>query len=288
MTTELRNKGSRNKDRNNPTYLMGRSEAETRRLISQSKLYGPFTRRLLEDAGVEEGMRVLDLGTGVGDVALVAAELVGPKGSVLGVDQDPQVLKTASARAEAAGFTNVSFVAEDLRRAALPYGPFDAAVGRLVLLYIPNPAEALRNLIDHLKPGGIIAFGEFNFMPESVLAYPQTPLWKAMWGWMQAVVRKAGLDPATGYNLRRTFLDAGLPEPEVNLCSPVGGGPDWVGYDYAAESLRSMLPLILQLGIATEEEVEIDTLAKRLRDETLATDGVVKTPDLVGAWARKP
>ena len=73
---------------------------------------------------------------------------------------------------------------------------------------------------------------------------------------MQAVVRGIGLDPATGYHLRNTFLDAGLPEPEMNVCSPVGGGPDFPGYDYGAESLRSMLPLILKLGIATEEEVE--------------------------------
>ena len=63
---------------NTPTYLMGRSEAETRRLMAQHRLYGPFTRRLLEDAGIEEGMKVLDVGSGAGDVALLAAELVGP------------------------------------------------------------------------------------------------------------------------------------------------------------------------------------------------------------------
>ena len=280
MTTEQRNK----KDQ---TYLMGRGEAETRRLISQSSLYGRFTRRLLEDAGVEKGMRVLDIGTGAGDLALMAAEMVGPTGSVVGVDQDPQVLKAASARAEAARLDNISFYAGDFREGVPAADPFDAVVGRLVLLYVPDPAEALRGLVDRLKPGGIAAFGEFNFLPESALACPSTPLWETMWGWMRAVVWKAGLDPATGYNLRRTFLHAGLPEPEMNLCSPVGGGPAWPGYDHAAESLRSMLPLIVKLGIATEGEVEIDTLARRLRAETVAADGVVKAPDLLSAWARK-
>jgi SAM-dependent methyltransferase len=280
MTTEQRNK----KDE---TYLMGRGEAETRRLISQSKLYGRFTRRLLEDAGVEKGMKVLDIGTGAGDLALMAAEMVGPTGSVVGVDQDPQVLKAASARAEAARLDNIWFYAGDFRQGVPGDGPFDAVVGRLVLLYVPEPAEALRGLVDRLGPGGVAAFGEFNFLPESALAHPPTPLWETMWDWMRAVIRKGGLDPATGYNLRRTFLHAGLPEPEMNLCSPVGGGPDWPGYDYAAESLRSMLPLIVKLGIATEEEVEIDTLARRLRAETVTADGVVKAPDLLGAWARK-
>jgi SAM-dependent methyltransferase len=280
MTTEQRNK----KDE---TYLMGRGEAETRRLISQSKLYGRFTRRLLEDAGVEKGMKVLDIGTGAGDLALMAAEMVGPNGSVVGVDQDPQVLKAASARAEAARLDNIWFYAGDFRQGVPGDGPFDAVVGRLVLLYVPEPAEALRGLVDRLGPGGVAAFGEFNFLPESALAHPPSPLWETMWDWMRAVIRKGGFDPATGYNLRRTFLHAGLPEPEMNLCSPVGGGPDWPGYDYAAESLRSMLPLIVKLGIATEEEVEIDTLARRLRAETVAADGVVKAPDLLDAWARK-
>ena len=280
MTTGQRNK----KD---PTYLMGRSEAETRRLISQSKLYGRFTRRLLEDAGIEEGMKVLDVGTGAGDLALMAAGMVGPVGSVVGVDQDPEVLEVASARAEAAHLGNIHFYAGDFREGVPGDDLFDAVIGRLVLLYVPDPAEALRRLADRLKPGGIVAFGEFNFTPESALAHPSTPLWETMWGWMQAAIHGAGLDPATGYNLRRTFRDAGLPEPEMNLCSPVGSGPDWPGYDHAAESLRSMLPLIVKLGIATEEEVDIDTLANRLRAETLVADGVVKAPDLVGAWARK-
>jgi len=269
-----------------PAYLMGRSEAETRRLMAQHQLYARFTRRLLEDAGIAEGMKVLDVGSGAGDVALLAAELVGPTGSVNGVDQDPGVLDTARARAEASGLSNISFHAGDLRE-GVTGDDFDAVVGRLVLLYVPDPAGTLRVLIERLKPGGIVAFGEFNFLPESMGTYPPTPSGESLWTWMQAVVRGIGLDPATGYHLRNTFLDAGLPEPEMNVCAPVGGGPDFPGYDYGAESLRSMLPLILKLGITTEEEVEIDTMAQRLRSDVMASGGVIKTPELVGAWTRK-
>ena len=269
-----------------PAYVMGRSEAETRRLMTQDQLYGRFTRCLLEDAGIAEGMNVLDVGSGAGDVALLAAELVGPTGSVLGVDHDPGVLETASARAEASGLTNISFHARDLRE-GVPGDDFDALVGRLVLLYVPDPAGTLRDLVEHLKPGGIVAFGEFNFLPESVVTHPPTPSGENLWAWMQSVVRGIGIDPATGYHLRNSFLEAGLPEPEMHVCAPVGGGPDFPGYDFGAESLRSMLPLILKLGIATEEEVEIDTLAQRLRADVVASGGVIKTPELVGAWTRK-
>jgi hypothetical protein len=72
----------------------------------------------------------------------------------------------------------------------------------------------------------------------------------------------------------------------MDFAAGIGGGPEWTGYDYAAETLRSVLPLVLKFGLATAEEVDIDTMAERLRAETLAAGGIVKVPDLVGAWVR--
>ena len=91
-----------------------------------------------------------------------------------------------------------------------------------------------------------------------------------------------------GYKLLKTFLAAELPESWMRLETAVGGGLGWGGYEDAAETLRSLLPLVVKLGIATEGEVGIDTLAERLRLETVASDGVVKAPEVVGAWARRP
>src|SRR5438067_8741635 len=96
-------------------YVMGRSEAETRRLRQQAEVYGPSTRRLLEDAGITTGMKVLDVGSGAGDVALLVADLVGPSGTVVGIDTNPAILDTARARVRAAGLTNVSFIEGDIR-----------------------------------------------------------------------------------------------------------------------------------------------------------------------------
>ena len=67
-------------------YILGRSDAETRRLIVQHQLYGPFTRQFLTASGITAGMKVLDVGSGAGDVALLLAELVGPQGRVVGVE----------------------------------------------------------------------------------------------------------------------------------------------------------------------------------------------------------
>src|SRR5262245_28190059 len=95
-------------------YVLGRSAAETQRLILQHQIYGPLTRRFLHAAGVGAGMRVLDAGSGAGDVALLLADLVGPSGAVVGVEENPAIVETASARVDAAGWRNVSFVVGDL------------------------------------------------------------------------------------------------------------------------------------------------------------------------------
>lgn len=266
---------------------MGRSEAETERLIRQSGLYAPFTRRLLEQAGLGRGMRVLDVDTGAGDVALMVAEMVGPSGSVVGVDQNPEVLQTARARAVRAGFTNATFVQGDAGEMESD-GGFDAAVGRLVLMHQSDPAKTLRSVAAMVRGGGTVAFQEYNVTSRSMVAFPPTQLWEDALGWIATAPERAGVETEMGFKLRRAFLEAGLPEPRMELNAPVGGGPRWGGYEFAAGTLRTLLPLVERFGIATAEDVGVDTLADRLREEMVASDGVGKPPEMVSAWAPKP
>ena len=110
-------------------YTMGRSKEETERLIQQSGLYQDITNRLLTDAGIFTGMKVLDIGSGAGDVAFAAAERVGAEGAVIGIDMNPEILQTARTRAQEAGITNVSFVAGDVETLDLDTD-FDALIVR--------------------------------------------------------------------------------------------------------------------------------------------------------------
>ncbi len=73
-------------------YLFGHSDNETERLRKQARLFNPSTRRMLEEAGITRGMKVLDVGSGAGDVALLLADLVGPLGKVVGVDRNPRAI----------------------------------------------------------------------------------------------------------------------------------------------------------------------------------------------------
>src|SRR5262249_10591011 len=144
-----------------PIYVMGRSADEARRLQERARFFEPLTRHLFQDAGISSGMRVLDIGSGPGDVSFLAADLVGPTGSVVGVDANPEVVRTAIGRAEASGLVHVSFVAGDIRDLALEQ-EFDAVVGRLVLMYSADPSATVCSALRYVRPDGLVAFHEMN------------------------------------------------------------------------------------------------------------------------------
>src|SRR6266513_4858996 len=82
-------------------YALGHSDRELDRLAVQARLVDPITRGFFRDAGIVAGMRVLDVGSGAGDVAFLAADLVGAKGEVVGTDRSGAALAKARQRADA-------------------------------------------------------------------------------------------------------------------------------------------------------------------------------------------
>lgn len=267
-------------------YTMGRSDEETERLIEQSRLYEPITRRFLESAGISRGMRVLDIGSGAGDVALIAAELVGPEGEVVGVDMNPEILQIARHRVQEAGRENVEFLAGDAQDLDLG-GQFDAMVGRLVLMYIPDPVAVLKQLLTRLKPGGIVMFQEADFTITRFYHSPETPLFNQLSDWIVEVFDRSGANAAMGLELHRVFIEAGLPEPTLDVGLVLGGAADWPGYSYVANSFQSVIPLLEHYGIATAEEVDVETIPRRVRDEVVASKRPVLIPPHMGAWTKK-
>ena len=273
---------------NERTYTMGRSKEETERLIQQSGLYEDITGRLLRDAGLFTGMKVLDIGSGAGDVAFAAAELVGSEGEVVGVDMNPEILETARARAQTVGLSNVQFLAGDAQTLDLP-NDFDALIGRLVLMYLPDPVETLKQLATHLRrPGGIVAFQEVEFSAYASIARPETPIMNQLAEWGVEVFRRSGAHVSMGFDLYATFVDAGLPEPSLQYSAPLGGPETWIGYQFIVNAFRSILPLLERFEIATAEEVDLETLAQRLRTEVVASKRPLMLPPHITAWAQLP
>jgi SAM-dependent methyltransferase len=268
-----------------PDYLFGQSAEETERLRLQARMFAPSTKRFLEDAGIARGMKVLDVGTGAGDVALLVADLVGHEGTVRGVDFNAELVETATARTAAARLENVSFVVGDAASIELDRD-LDAVVGRCVLFFTAEPAALVRRLAGHVRDGGIVAFQEPANATLAPMSLPHSQLLERMWEWILETYRRAGMDLYMGLRLHSIFAQAGLPAPEMHLDAAAGGGPDWHGYEYMARLIRTILPLITKLGVATEDEVKIDTLADRLRDE-IGEAGVAVTWGFVTAWAQR-
>lgn len=270
-----------------PQYVLGRSGSESRRLIRQADFLRPFTERTFRRAGIGPGMRVLDLGCGAGDVSFLAAEIVGPTGSVLGIDRDPGVLDVASQRAREMGVPNVSFEERSIDELAARE-PFDAVVGRFVLVYQPDPAATIARIAGAVRGGGILVAIEPDMSVE-VRPWPPVPLWDEASGWIRETFRRGGVHLDVGARLYPLFRRAGLPGPTMRQDVLVGGGEALRPvYDHCVDMIRSLLPRMEQFGIATAEAVQVDTLVERLERATNAADSQVAYVPVFGAWASKP
>lgn len=267
-------------------YVMGHTDHERRRLALQASVLNPLTDAFLRRAGISAGMRVLELGCGVGEVSLIAARLIGPHGRLHCLDFDGHALDIAKGRARSAGHDHVSFEQIDIHEHE-PERPYDAVIGRLILIHTPDPLAVLRTAAAILHPGGVAAFheGDFTCLPNG---YPEMPLMRRTCGWMVAFLGRGVPRPNMGTQLFQLLQEAGFGVPECRAECVMDGGPHSPIYEWFAETVRSLLPHMEALGIATSEEVDIDTLADRLRAESLERGGVTMSPLMVGAFARKP
>jgi SAM-dependent methyltransferase len=196
-------------------YLMGDETAEQRRLRVQAAWYAEQTRSLLVQAGVARGMRVLDFGCGTGDVSRLVADLVGVEGAVLGLDRSDKMLAAADANV---GHPSVAWVRGD-ERDVERLGPFDAVVGRLVLMHQPDPAATLTTLSRALRPNGIVFFEEPD-LEEGMACWPRVPEFTRAIGWVLAALRAAGVRADLGRMLPTIFAQSGLPAPQASLRRP--------------------------------------------------------------------
>jgi SAM-dependent methyltransferase len=261
-------------------YALGSTDAEHERLIRQAAWLVPYTERFFRDAGIGPGQRVLDLGSGVGDVALIAARLVGASGEVVGIERDTRSITRARARMAEAGLQHVSFTQSDVSQ--IPSDRlFDAAVGRYILMFLPDPVAVLRSLSRLVRPGGVLAFQEPSweaFLRNSA----RLPLWSAGASLLVETFQRSGTNTDMGPALSHVFQEAGLPVPSTRTDTLVGA-EQWM-----PDCLHSLRPQMMQLHLSLEPLDDFDTLAERLEAEVKAAKTTTPLPGIVSAWSRKP
>jgi SAM-dependent methyltransferase len=261
----------------------GIGEAEMIRLEVQGAAIARATRMIFAEAGIRPGMRVLDLGSGAGDTVFLAADLVGPGGSVVGVDHSPDALARARYRAGQRGLARVQFIEGDVHDPA-PGGPYDAIVERLTLWQVPDPAEVLRRQATVLRPGGLVVPVELG--PAPIYTEPELPLVTQVTSWWdQALASVESPLPSTGRRLWAIAEQAGLRPLGMIGIQPHYGPGDELGIAGMVESTRNLEPVVVGTGVATAEEIGMETFERRLRDEWEKTRSVLGNATLLSAWA---
>jgi ubiquinone/menaquinone biosynthesis C-methylase UbiE len=264
-------------------YALGYSEAEAERLVRQGRYINAMTEQFFLASGIAPGLRVLDVGSGVGEVALILSKLVGSNGEIVGVERDGRSIERARARLNQAGVHNVEFVQADIADFSSPM-PFDAVVGRYVLQFLPDPVAALRSLSAMVKPGGIVAFQEASFAPFVALS-EHLPLRSACARLMRDHAVLSGVHVEMGPGLFKAFQDAGLPAPVMRFEMPLGHEPDFT--QLLSDRLTVALPRLQRYGLSTEALGDPGTLAERLHEEVASSKTAVPWLALVGARCRK-
>jgi SAM-dependent methyltransferase len=227
-------------------------------------------------------MRVLDLGCGAGDVSILAAEFVGSSGSVVGIDPNSKVVALAKERAEAAGLRQVAFKDVDLDTFN-DSDLFDCVIGRYVLIHQKSPVEFLKSAARFVRPGGIIAFHEIDL--SGFGSFPRVHHWDVLGDLTSAAFREALPHYDSANKLLKLFLDSGLPTPTLFRDVPVGGGEHSPLYAWIAETVRSVWPQLVRMGIANGDRPP-ELLESKLRSAVRQARSQIEGPAQVCAWTR--
>jgi ubiquinone/menaquinone biosynthesis C-methylase UbiE len=265
------------------TYSLGSRNEETARLEAQADFLQKPTQVLLEASGIAPGMRVLDLGTGLGHVAAAVAEIVGPDGEVVGLDSDPSRLDDA--RARTSHLPRVHYVAGEAGRWR-DDRPFDAVVGRLILFHLADPVGVLRHHLQTVGSGGRVVMLDYDMGGGRTV--PSDPLTDRMRALVMSAFRAAGADPTIGSRLQSILTEAGAENVEGLAVAQYLESHDPRGPAMLSGVVRSLAPVMVAHGLASEAELDVDTLFERLTGSLASTGSIVVPPILVAAWGRRP
>jgi len=268
-----------------PEYSLGHSAAEQERLQRQAAYLRGITESIWRTAGIAPGMRVLDVGCGVGDTTFLTADLVGPGGFVVGMDRSADAITTARQRAKADGRPNVLFVQSEFGSPIADRKPFDAVVGRYVLIHQPDIVAALRSVRAIVRPAGLVAFHELE-LDLRFVSDPSSDFALRVYFWLREAFRLGGAQLQVVSQMPRYFYEAGFGWPETQIHPLVGCGPDSFAPSYLVATLRTLAPLLEKSGVVTADELGLDTLEARLR-ESCANGAASLAQINSGVWVRR-
>ena len=263
-------------------YVLGTHDEEIARLGLQHRVWQDQVLDTWRRAGITQGQTVIDIGCGAGDATLDLAQLVGPEGLVVALDQSRRFLDVVEARARKSRMENIRAFQVDLDRDALPGVCADAAWNRWVMSFLRDPRSLLRRVAARLKPGGALIVHEY-FDYATWRTAPPSP---AIDGFVDAVIREwraSGGEPDLGLHLPAWLDETGFEvrevRPLVDVVAPAT--PKWQWLAAFVESGRKRLEELKSITPAESQRIA-DTLAglssdKRTRMITPAVFEIIAT-----------
>ncbi|WP_030682907.1 class I SAM-dependent methyltransferase [Streptomyces sp. NRRL B-1347] len=263
----------------NRRYLLDNQQSEAGvRFGALAELFDPVTFRHVDRLGIGKGMRCWEVGAGGPSVPLGLAERVGPTGSVLATDID---VSWTQGIADGVIEVLTHDVAADPPPA--PPGGFDLVHARLVLVHVADRAEALRRMVQALKPGGWLLLEDGDPMLLPLLfpdeSGPEQQLANRLRTGFRTLMAERGADLAYGRTLPRALRDAGLKEVHADAYFPITSPACAVLEDATVRQVRHHL---IDRGLATDEEIDRHLAG-------VATGQLdVGTAPMISAWGQRP
>lgn len=263
-------------------YVLATGDIGADRLRMLERLYGPATDRLLTDLDIEPGMRVADIGCGVGSVVLWLADRVAPDGIAIGVDISPEQLAVAARSAGQLGIMNIDLREGSAYDTGLPPASLDLVFSRSVLSHLEDPAAVVRHYASLVRPGGLVVCEDIDM--DTIHTVPPSPAMDRVIDLYFALAVTTKCDYRVGARLPTLLADAGLSDigtRQDQPCPTSGDDKRWWEYTFAESA-----PAMFAAGVLDAEEYArlMAELAAIGTDDTTA----ICQPTHFQAWGRVP
>ena len=262
-------------------YVLATGAAAVRRLHVLHDVYSPAGRRVLLQAGLNPGMNVADFGCGVGVVSKMLAEMVGPLGHVTGIDINGGQLIEARELCRKAGFGNTQFVQASAYETGLPRNSFDLVYCRFLLLHLARPEECLREMLDVLKPGGILVVEDGDLTTAATV--PPSSM-NAFSDLFPKLGSARGLNYSVSEDLFSMVTAAGFEAVNIEISQP--GITTGENRNFLSWSVAEAGPAMIEEGIISR--TALDRTLTEMQEVVENPSILILPPRMSLVWARKP
>jgi ubiquinone/menaquinone biosynthesis C-methylase UbiE len=262
-------------------YVIRGGEEGIRRLGILADVMWPTTRRVLERAGIREGMKCLDLGSGGGEVTMAIAQLVGSTGKVVGIDLDEVKSRLARHKASDRQVSNVEYRLADVTEWEED-SVYDLIYARFLLTHLRDPRLVVSRMLGALKPGGMAVVEDIDFAGH--VCYPGCPAFDSYVSLYQEVVRLRGGDANIGPRLPCMLADAGFADLHIDLTQPVFMTGE--GKSLAALTFRFIIDSLVADGLGAEANLKAEL--EELETYTNDPRTLLSLPRVFQVWGYRP